>query len=467
MCAQATDSQVFVITKDKAFFDIVADQVRQASSQPQILRPIQEIDELPPAVGLHDLVLVDAQTCDGPIAKALGLPCGKIIFNGIKEVSLRDIRLTLAQACTGKRPHRSSRAVGQSVEAVGPAAEQGATRVPPGIPVNRPERTLLSFACRLATLKPEKINEACRECLPPLVGTRRASGYLYVPAKARLELAWHTSQEPIAECVAVSPFRTDSPMAVAVNRRSTWYAEDVDRELTALGIAAPRPHAGHYPSGACIVAPIVYGAELLGVVNFADPVDGGAFDRRELEPLIEGLTHLLAATWQSVGAVGSLEQLARSDGLTGLANYRAFEETIAREVTRARRYGLPLSLIMMDVDHLKQVNDRLGHQAGDLLLREVARRLAGAVRETDIAARQGGDEFSVILPNTALPAAQQVIARVEEALNGARVRWLKQVFESSVSIAFGQYDGHSSASEFVDDVDARLYRRKPCSQSLT
>ena len=176
---------------------------------------------------------------------------------------------------------------------------------------------------------------------------------------------------------------------------------------------------------------------------------------------------MLAATWQSVGAVGSLEQLARSDGLTGLANYRAFEETIAREVTRARRYGLPLSLIMMDVDHLKQVNDRLGHQAGDLLLREVARRLAGAVRETDIAARQGGDEFSVILPNTALPAAQQVVARVEEALNGARVRWLKQVFESSVSIAFGQYDGHSSASEFVEGVDARLYRRKPCSQSLT
>ena len=121
----------------------------------------------------------------------------------------------------------------------------------------------------------------------------------------------------------------------------------------------------------------------------------------------------------------------------------------------------------MDVDHLKQVNDRLGHQAGDLLLREVARRVAGTIRETDIAARQGGDEFSVILPNTSLPAVQQVVARIEEAVNGARVRWLRHVFESSVSIASGQYDGQGPVSDFVAEVDGRLYRRKPCAQLAT
>jgi diguanylate cyclase (GGDEF)-like protein len=250
-------------------------------------------------------------------------------------------------------------------------------------------------------------------------------------------------------------------MALAVNRRRTWHPLNVDQELTAMGLALDRPHARRYQSTSCIVAPVIYGAELLGVLNFTDPVGAPCFDWTELESLVEGITHLLAAALQNVNAVESLEQMARTDGLTGLANYRAFEETISREVVRAKRYNLPLSLILMDVDQLKLVNDRYGHQAGDLLLREVGRRIKGAIRETDIAARQGGDEYSVILPNTPLLAAQQVTDRIEEAIHGARVRWLKHVFQSSVSMALTQYDGRSSVRDFVAEVDARLYRRKP------
>jgi diguanylate cyclase (GGDEF)-like protein len=319
---------------------------------------------------------------------------------------------------------------------------------------------LLSFACRLATLKPDKINDACREFLPSLMGARRVSGYRFNPAKSRLELGWCVPDEPVAQYISISPFRSDSPISLAVNRRQAWYAKDVTEALAELEIAHRRPHADRYETGSCIVAPVVYGAELLGVLNFADPIDGDVFERRKFEPLVEGLTHLLAATWQNVGTVESLEQLARTDGLTGLANFRAFEETITREVTRARRYGLPLSLILMDVDNLKQVNDRFGHPAGDLLLREVARRVSEAIRETDVAARQGGDEFSVVLPNTTLGATGQVAARIEEAVNGSQVQWLRHVFETSVSMAFGQYDGQSSVSGFVTEVDSRLYRSK-------
>ena len=467
MCAEQSNPQVFVITKDKAFFEVVGAQVRCAPRGPRSLRAMQEADELPPAVGLQDLVLVDARTCPEPISEVLDLPCAKVILNDLNEVSLIDMRLALAQASSGKRVHGGCALELQTEEVADAATGQGFPRTTAGNPADRQEGMLLSLDRRLATLKPEKINEACLEYLPPLVGARRASGYLYDPAQSQLELAWHTPGDPVAERITISPFRTDSPTAVAVNRRAAWYTDDIDQALTALGIAIPRSHAERYESGSCIVAPIVYGAELLGVVNLADPINGGVFDRRELEPLVEGLIHLLAATWQNVGTVASLEQLARTDGLTGLANYRAFEETISREVTRARRYGLPLSLIVMDVDHLKQVNDRLGHQAGDLLLREVARRVAGAIRETDIAARQGGDEFSVILPNTSLPAVQQVVARIEEAVNGARVRWLRHVFESSVSIASGQYDGQGPVSDFVAEVDGRLYRRKPCAQLAT
>lgn len=92
--------------------------------------------------------------------------------------------------------------------------------------------------------------------------------------------------------------------------------------------------------------------------------------------------------------------LARSDSLTGLANGRAFYETVASELARAARYRRPLTLAYIDLDNFKTVNDRLGHQAGDELLAGVGQALRRAIRSTDVAARLGGDEFCVLLPET-------------------------------------------------------------------
>ena len=95
-----------------------------------------------------------------------------------------------------------------------------------------------------------------------------------------------------------------------------------------------------------------------------------------------------------------------------------------------------------------------------MLLREVARRIAEAVRETDVPARHGGDEFSVILPSTDEGAARQVAERVADAVNGAEVCWDRHTFQSSVSMACGQYDGVSSPSRFLSAVDEDLYSHK-------
>jgi diguanylate cyclase (GGDEF)-like protein len=462
MKTRLDDTQVFVITKDRAFLAAVRDVVHSALGTPNAFRPAFHMQDLPPTVGLRDLLVMDVRCCSATDPVLPKLPCAKLVLSGPGPAALGELRSALEKL----RP--------PWLRGANPASHRHRTS-PDGDPTSPPppalrlspaqrEQYLLSLACHLATLKPEKIVEACREILPPLVEARRCSGYFFNPARERLELVWRVPDEPLAEHVAVSPFRTDSPMAVAVNRRCTWHARNVDRELTAMGLSLDRPHTCRYQSNSCIVAPVVYGAELLGVLNFADPVDGPCFDWAELESLVEGITHLLAASLQSVSTIEALEQMARTDGLTGLANYRAFEETVAREVVRAKRYNLPLSLVLMDVDQLKLVNDRHGHQAGDLLLREVARRIKGAIRETDIAARQGGDEFSVILPNTPLPAARHVADRIEEAMNGAQVRWLEHVFQSSVSMAFAQYDGRSSVRDFVAEVDAHLYRRKSDAQ---
>jgi len=123
---------------------------------------------------------------------------------------------------------------------------------------------------------------------------------------------------------------------------------------------------------------------------------------RELEAKIHERTHELAA------ANARLAQLAVTDGLTGLYNHRHFHERLALEVERSQRSGLPLSLLMLDVDHFKQFNDSFGHPAGDEVLRQLARVFADTRRANDVVARYGGEEFAVILVDTAKFTAAKV-----------------------------------------------------------
>ncbi len=104
--------------------------------------------------------------------------------------------------------------------------------------------------------------------------------------------------------------------------------------------------------------------------------------------------------------------MSRTDYLTGVLNSRAFNETALVEIARMSRDHSPLTMAYLDLDNFKEINDRFGHTAGDLLLREVAGTLSGRLRKTDIVARLGGDEFAVLLPNTGQEAAQKVITYV-------------------------------------------------------
>src|SRR5207302_1230016 len=110
-------------------------------------------------------------------------------------------------------------------------------------------------------------------------------------------------------------------------------------------------------------------------------------------------------------------QLADLDALTGLHNRRFFHETLARECARAHRYERKLSLIVFDLDDFKEINDRIGHLAGDAVLAEAAERVRDVVRTADIACRVGGDEFAVILPESSLEDANQLYRRILNAVS--------------------------------------------------
>ncbi len=157
-----------------------------------------------------------------------------------------------------------------------------------------------------------------------------------------------------------------------------------------------------------------------------------------------------------------VESLAITDPLTGLFNRRRFGDVLRREVAVTRRYKNSLSMLMIDLDHFKVVNDRFGHDAGDQVLRAIASALSGTLREVDLAARYGGEEFAVIMPHTtkanALTVAQRLAGHIqllEHEFNGEKVS-----LTASMGIAEVADLTEPNAENIVKAADIALYEAK-------
>ena len=150
-------------------------------------------------------------------------------------------------------------------------------------------------------------------------------------------------------------------------------------------------------------------------------------------------------------------QLAYLDALTGLHNRRYFHETLARECSRAHRYERKLSLIVFDLDDFKDVNDRIGHLAGDAVLAEAAERVRDVVRSADTTCRVGGDEFAVIMPESSLEDADQLYRRI---LNAVTSRPLGQAGKLYLSAGVAELRPEDDPTTFFQRADDALYRAK-------
>ena len=150
-------------------------------------------------------------------------------------------------------------------------------------------------------------------------------------------------------------------------------------------------------------------------------------------------------------------QLADLDALTNLHNRRYFHETLAREVARAHRYDRKLALIVFDLDDFKAVNDRIGHLAGDSVLAEAAERVREVVRSADIACRVGGDEFAVILPESALTDGDQLYRRIEHAVTS---RPIASIGTLRLSAGVAELRREDDPVTFFQRADDALYRAK-------
>jgi two-component system cell cycle response regulator len=204
------------------------------------------------------------------------------------------------------------------------------------------------------------------------------------------------------------------------------------------------------------IVPLVADGEALGVVL----AEWGRGPRAQIpsvtvETLSQSATQTAAAL-RNAALLSEIEHLATRDGLTGLANRRLFEESLQREVARSHRRKTPLALVVLDVDHFKDVNDTVGHQAGDAVLREVARAMVGNTKASDLPARYGGDEFVVLLPDCtgddALAVAERLRAAVARDVTAVPV---------TVSAGVGGMPGNAGDGErLVAAADAALYSAK-------
>ena len=150
-------------------------------------------------------------------------------------------------------------------------------------------------------------------------------------------------------------------------------------------------------------------------------------------------------------------RLADLDARTGLHNARYFEETLQREVSRARRYNRRLALVVFDLDDFKEINDRFNHLAGNVALAGVAERLREVLRSADVAARYGGDEFAVVLPEAGIADAQRFYERLRAHVSAAPI---EPVGSISLSCGIGELAGEEDWETFLKRVDDALYRAK-------
>ena len=180
--------------------------------------------------------------------------------------------------------------------------------------------------------------------------------------------------------------------------------------------------------------------------------------------LLVGLLDLETAS--DIRHVAILEYETITDSLMGIRNRRYFDRRLSQETARARRYGLPLSVLLLDIDRFKNVNDTYGHQTGDIVLKNLGRLLRNAVRETDIAARYGGEEIAVIATQTRLADAGIQAERLRQAIEKTAMLPAKPEQdrpEVRITVSIGvasRSEDDTGARALIEKADAALYRAK-------
>ena len=312
------------------------------------------------------------------------------------------------------------------------------------------------LARRINCLDIGRIADVCVNNVAQLVGMQYGSLYVLDEDNHMLHLSRNNHPYEINKLVSLSQ-TPPTPMTMAVKSNELIIIDNIDKHQTPV---IPRSHRGfskNYRTKNCVIVPLVCQERVVGVLNLSDK-------RGRLTPedvsMIELFGQLAGASIGNIKLFERMQRQATTDGLTGFMNHRSFYELLDQELWRSKRYGTTISLMMVDVDNLKGVNDAFGHRAGDKMIQEISARIKQCTRQIDITARYGGDEFAIILPNTS--SAEAVVAgqRMVQVVSSRPAIFLGQKIPLSVSIGVAQYDSNCNPEEVANRADQALYQAK-------
>jgi diguanylate cyclase (GGDEF)-like protein len=211
-----------------------------------------------------------------------------------------------------------------------------------------------------------------------------------------------------------------------------------------------------------ILAPIVYSERLQGVIGIGDKLYANEFSQTDFE-LFHVLVNIISISIENAIHYEEVKNLSLTDGMTNLHNYRYFTIRLKEELNRAKRNKTKVSLLILDIDHFKNYNDTLGHQAGDEALRTLGRVLKSTVRDEDIVSRYGGEEFCIILPDISKSDIMPLGERVRRIIELHQFYKERVQPEGKVTVSLGGAtypDDAKDGDELVAKADQALYKAK-------
>lgn len=312
---------------------------------------------------------------------------------------------------------------------------------------------LSRFTQNINVFNLDEIRTAVKQQLAEVLGIRLFSVFQYDRDTRTLKLFAHNHPQLRDELRL--KYAADNLMFDALQKRQPIYVADYAQSPYSKGRMRKK-----YMSPFAYSAPLMVGAGVIGILNINDHPQGFLTDK-DMSTIRQVADHL-ASTISNTMTHTQLERLSYLDGLTECYNHRHIHMLMEKEFKKARRYARPISFIMADLDNFKKVNDRHGHLFGDQVLKETADIIKRSVRDVDLVGRYGGEEFCLILPETALRGALSTAERIRRAMDKHVFKIDQQPVHQTISIGVACYPEAKvdSKEELIHTADQAMYAAK-------